>query len=276
MLHDDGFAPSVRVRDAPRGAFISVDTDQRLRRAAVSASRPDRLTFEPGDVCFFWRDGVGLESWNGHRGLKLVKVTAMLTVVDAFSSNQLEQLSHVTERERLAQEAVRESQDPGRDTDHVSDEPELPRQPSQSSQHEPNVAPVPEQPDVSMPDRESPETLGEPADTSNDDHDEQTTAEPVPHNCSSHLEWRPEHEVPPQEPDDPVATRRRLIAKRPPPTIEQEEFRQRRVRLEPVPELFPLTGDELSEDLFEILIDLFTSPSSEHRQDSRPGSPRVH
>ena len=28
-----------------------------------------------------------------------------------------EQLSHVTERERLAQEAVRESQDPSRDTD---------------------------------------------------------------------------------------------------------------------------------------------------------------
>ena len=37
---DDEFARSVR-------AFISVDTDQRLRRAAVSASRPDRLTFEP-------------------------------------------------------------------------------------------------------------------------------------------------------------------------------------------------------------------------------------
>ena len=34
-----------------------------------------------------------------------------------------EQLSHVTEREHLAQEAVRESQDPSRDMDHVSDEP---------------------------------------------------------------------------------------------------------------------------------------------------------
>ena len=59
-----------------------------------------------------------------------------------------EHLSHVTERERLAQEAVRESQDRGQDTDHVIGEPELPQQPSQSSVHEPNVhAPV-----LSMPD----------------------------------------------------------------------------------------------------------------------------
>ena len=63
----DEFARSVRVRDAARRAFIAVDTDQRLRKAAVSASRPDRLTFETGDMCRFWRDGVG--SWNGHRGV---------------------------------------------------------------------------------------------------------------------------------------------------------------------------------------------------------------
>ena len=66
---DDEFARSVRVRDAARRAFIAVDTDQRLRWAAISASRPDRLTFEPGDMCYFWRNGFGLESWNGHRGV---------------------------------------------------------------------------------------------------------------------------------------------------------------------------------------------------------------
>ena len=46
-----------------------------------------------------------------------------------------------------------------------------------------------------MPDRESPETPGEPADTSDDDHEEQTKVEPVPHSSSSHREWRPEYEV---------------------------------------------------------------------------------
>ena len=53
----------------------------------------------------------GLESWSGNRGGRLFKQSA-------------EQLSHVTERERLAQEAVRESQDRGRDMDHASVEPE--------------------------------------------------------------------------------------------------------------------------------------------------------
>ena len=72
-----------------------------------------------------------------------------------------EQLSHVTERERLAQEAVRESQDPGRNVDHVSDEEtELPQQPSQASGQENTVAPV-SQPDVPMPDLVPPETPDE-------------------------------------------------------------------------------------------------------------------
>ena len=34
-----------------------------------------------------------------------------------------------------------------------------------------------------------------------------------------------------------------------------------------MPELFPLTGEELSEDVFEILIDLFASLVSEHCED---------
>ena len=35
-----------------------------------------------------------------------------------------------------------------------------------------------------------------------------------------------------------------------------------------MPELFPLIGEKLSEDVFEILIDLFASPGSEHCEDS--------
>ena len=79
-----------------------------------------------------------------------------------------EQVSHVTERERLAQEAVRESQDPGRNADHVSDEEtELPQQPSQTSGPENNVAPV-SQSDVPKPDPVPPETPDENAEMSDD------------------------------------------------------------------------------------------------------------
>ena len=66
---DDEFSRSVRVRYAARRTFTAVDTDQMLRRAAVSASRPDRLAFEPGDLCYFWRDAVGCQSWHGHCGV---------------------------------------------------------------------------------------------------------------------------------------------------------------------------------------------------------------
>ena len=116
-----------------------------------------------------------------------------------------------------------------------------------------------------MPDPGPPGTPDETAETFDDDHE--NTAEPVPHSSSSHWEWRPEHEVPPREPGDPVVTRRRVVATRPPTGDEKEEIRQKRLRSEPVPELFPLTGEELSEDVFEILIVLFASPGSEHCED---------
>ena len=123
---DDEFARSVRVRDAARRAFITVDTDQRHRRAAVSTSRLDRLTFEPGDMCYFWRDGVG---WSPGMATVVSQVgqrpLSCETMVDDFLKQSAEQLSHVTERERLAQETVRESQDYCRDVDPVSDEPEF-------------------------------------------------------------------------------------------------------------------------------------------------------
>ena len=132
---DDEFARSVRVRGAARRAFISVDTDQRLRRATVSASRPNWLSFEPGDLCYFWRDALG---WSPGMATVVFQIGQGHYYIDyggGIFKQSAEQLSHVTERERLAQEAVRESQDPGRDTDRVFGEPELPQQPSQSSEH---------------------------------------------------------------------------------------------------------------------------------------------
>ena len=50
--------------------------------------------------------------------------------------------------------------------------------------------------------------------------------------------------------------------------MRRKKSEKKRLRSEPVPELFPLTGEELSGDVFEILIDLFASPGSEHREDS--------
>ena len=116
----------------------------------------------------------------------------------------------MTEREPLAHEAVRESQDPCRDTDHVIGDPE-------------NVAHVPEQFDVSMLDPDFP---GDPVDnveTFDNDRDEHTPAEPVLHSSSSHWEWRHEYEVPPPELDDLVSTRRRVVAQRLPTAAEEEE-----------------------------------------------------
>ena len=48
------------------------------------------------------------------------------------------------------------------------------------------------------------ETPGDTAETSDDDRG--NTGEPVPHSSSSHWEWRPEYEVSPPEPGDPVVT----------------------------------------------------------------------
>ena len=273
---DDEFARSVRVRDAARRAFIAVDTDQRLRRAAISASRPDRLTFEPGDMCYFWRNGLG---WSPGMATVVSQVGQGHYHVDyggRIFKQAAEQLSHVTERERLAQEAVRESRDSDRDMDHVSDEPELHPQPSQFPEQRPNVdAPVPEQPpDVSMPAPDFQETPDDNADDS--DHEERAPTEPVPQSSSSHWEWRPEYEVPPPEPGDPGMTRRRIVAKRPPTDDEEEEMRQKRLRSESVPELFPLTGEELSEDVFEILVDLFASPVSTYCENSHVSAGSEH
>ena len=96
------------VSEMQRRAFISVDKDQRLRRAAVSASHPDRLTPEPGDLCYFWRDAMG---WSRGMATAVCQVGQGHYFFDCggrIFEHSAEQLSHVTERECLAQEAVRE------------------------------------------------------------------------------------------------------------------------------------------------------------------------
>ena len=75
-----------------------------------------------------------------------------------------------------------------------------------------------------MPDPGPSQTPGDTVETSDDDHE--ITAEPVPHSRNSHWEWRLEYEVPPPEPDNPVVTRRRVVAKRHPTVAEEEEIRQ--------------------------------------------------
>ena len=117
-----------RVGDGARRAFISVDTDKRLRRAAVAASRIHRLTFEPGDLCYFQRD-----AWEWSPGMATVvfQVDQGHYYIDyggRIFKQSAEQLSHVTERERLARDAMRDSQDPCWDTDRVFREPELSQQ----------------------------------------------------------------------------------------------------------------------------------------------------
>ena len=152
-----------------------------------------------------------------------------------------EQLSDVTERKRLAREAVHESQDRGRDTDRV-----FLGSPNCLNSHSrlQNMNQMPHlclnSPMFRCLTQISQKHRDDPGD--DNDREEQPSTEPVPHSSSSHWERRPEFEVPPPEPGDPVATRRRIIAKRTLTAVEEEESRQKRMKLEQVPELFPLTG----------------------------------
>ena len=193
---DDEFARSVRVRDAARRAFIAVDTDQRLPRA------PDRLIFEHGHLCYFWRDATG---WSPSMATVVSQVGQGHCSVDyggRIFKKLAEQLPHVTERERLAQDAVRESQDPGQNMNPVTVvQPEQPQQSSPSAEPAPNsAAPFPDrQPDVSMPDaQDSLEAPGDPVinvERSDSDREgrefgrppsePQLPSEPVPHSSSS-------------------------------------------------------------------------------------------
>ena len=145
--HDDEFARSVRVRDAARRAFIAVDTDQRLCRAAVSASRTDQLIFEPGDLRFLLERCNGLESWHGCRR---VSSRSRPYALDSGGRIFKQQAGAIVARDGTC------SLGPGgcaripgplsKNTDHVIGEPELPPQSSQSTEHGPQVdAPVPEQ-----------------------------------------------------------------------------------------------------------------------------------
>ena len=74
----------------------------------------------------------------------------MLTMVDDFKNNLLSNCHMSLNVSAWPKRLCENPRTPVENVDHVSDEPELPRQPFQTSGQENNVAPV-SQPDVSMP-----------------------------------------------------------------------------------------------------------------------------
>ena len=109
---DDEFARTVAIRDAARRAFVTVDTDKRLRRAAVAASRPSRLTFQPGDLCYFYREQVG---WSPGMATVVSQVGQGHYYIDyggRVFKVAAEQISPISERERAARRAVEEAEGP--------------------------------------------------------------------------------------------------------------------------------------------------------------------
>ena len=53
------FRDNLSKRETARRAFITADHDQRLRRAYLRRSRPDRENHKPGDLVMYWRNGKG-------------------------------------------------------------------------------------------------------------------------------------------------------------------------------------------------------------------------
>ena len=111
-------------------AFIVVDTNHKLRRTLVFVFHP------PGDLCYLWRDQVG---WT--LGMATVKSHVGPVNYDSDHGGRIfkqstEQLSYVIERERLTQDAARESRIPDQNVDHatvLSEQPQSSSQPTESA-----------------------------------------------------------------------------------------------------------------------------------------------
>ena len=65
-----------------------------------SASRRNRLTFEPGDLCLFWRDGLGCSPGMATVVSQVGQGHYYVDCGGRIFKQSAEQLLHVTERER--------------------------------------------------------------------------------------------------------------------------------------------------------------------------------
>ena len=85
-------------REAARIAFIRADHSATLRRALHARSRPERLTFQTGDIVMFWRSGKGVEDGSWHGPTKILMV----------EDRNLVWVSHLTRIYRCAPEHIRQ------------------------------------------------------------------------------------------------------------------------------------------------------------------------
>eukprot|EP00435_Cladocopium_sp_Y103_P038295 s1525_g10.t1 len=91
------FQQQLARREAARIAFIRADHSSTLRRALHARSRPERLTFQNGDVVMFWRAGKGVENGSWHGPAKVLMI----------EDRNLVWVSHLTRLYRCAPEHIR-------------------------------------------------------------------------------------------------------------------------------------------------------------------------
>ena len=84
-------------RESARIAFVKADHSAAVRKAIHARSRPDRMTFNVGDMVMYWRAGKGVEDGAWHGPAKILMT----------EGNNLVWISHLTRLYRCAPEHVR-------------------------------------------------------------------------------------------------------------------------------------------------------------------------